>query len=89
MSDFSTDKFIAFIGQKWGGRSCPMCGKGPWTVQEKVYQLSEFHGGNLVVGGPLIPVIPVTCNNCGYTVVVNAILSGALAAPAPAQEEKK
>ena len=88
MSNFNTEDFISFIGKQWGGRGCPMCGKGPWSVQDKVFQLSEYHSGNLVVGGPLIPVIPVTCNNCGHTVMVNAILSGALAAPAPAPEKK-
>jgi hypothetical protein len=89
MSSFDTEKFIAFIGQKWGGRSCPMCGNGPWTVQDKVFQLSEYHGGDLVVGGPLVPLVPVTCTNCGYTVVVNAILSGAIAAPTSASEKKE
>lgn len=69
-----------------------MCGEGPWTVQDKVFQLTEFHDGSLVVGGPLVPVVPVTCTNCGYTVVVNAILSGALPPPTattPTQTEEK
>jgi hypothetical protein len=89
MSSFDTNKFIAFIGQKWGGRSCPMCGTGPWNVQDRVFQLSEFHDGNMVIGGPLIPVVPVTCGNCGYTVVVNAILSGALPPPVEPAEKKE
>jgi len=45
---------------------------------KKIFQLSEFHEGNLVVGGLLIPVIPVTCTNCGHTVLVNALISGAI-----------
>ncbi len=81
MATFDTEKFIAFIGEKWGGRPCPMCSKGPWSVQGSVFQLSEFHQGSIVVGGPLIPVVPVTCGNCGYTVIVNAILSGAVSTP--------
>lgn len=89
MSDFDTKRFIDFIGQKWGGHSCPMCGKGPWSVQDKVFELTEFHDGNMVIGGTLIPVVPVTCNNCGYTVVVNAILSGAIQPPSPPQEKKE
>ena len=89
MNSFDTDKFIAFIGQKWGGKGCPMCGKGPWSVQDRVYQLSEFHQGSMVVGGPLIPLVPVTCNNCGYTIVVNAILAGALPGPLPLPEKKE
>ena len=43
----------------------------------------------MVVGGPLIPLVPVTCNNCGYTIVVNAILAGALPGPLPLPEKKE
>jgi predicted nucleic-acid-binding Zn-ribbon protein len=88
MSKFDTKKFITFITEKWGGKSCPMCGKGPWSVQEKVFQLTEFHDGNMVIGGPLMPLVPVTCNNCGYTVVVNAIIAGAVTTPAQLPEQK-
>jgi hypothetical protein len=88
MSSLDTEKFIAFIGQKWDGRSCPMCGSGPWSVQDKVFQLTEFSDGNMVIGGPVIPVVPVTCNNCGYTVVVSAILAGAISTPTQSLEKK-
>jgi|LauGreSBDMM110SN_4_FD.fasta_scaffold34106_3 hypothetical protein len=73
-----TDKVLRFLSDKWGNRDCAMCGKGPWEVQGKAFQLSEFNHGTLVVGGPLIPVIPVTCTNCGHTVLVNAIIAGAI-----------
>jgi hypothetical protein len=78
VSTHSSEKAIAFLQKKWGVKACPMCGGGPWTVQDKVFQLSEYHGGSLVVGGPLVPVIPVSCSNCGHTVLVNAIIAGAV-----------
>lgn len=78
MSTHSSEKAIAFLQKKWGGKACPMCGQGPWNVQDKVFQLSEYNGGDFVVGGPLIPVIPVSCTNCGHTVLVNAIIAGAV-----------
>jgi len=56
---------------------------------KKIFQLSEFHEGNLVVGGPLIPVIPVTCTNCGNTVLVNALISGALKPETTMQKDGK
>ncbi len=89
MANHDTKKVISFLSEKWGNRDCPMCGKGPWEVQDKAFQLSEFHQGNLVIGGPLIPVIPVTCTNCGNTVLVNAIISGAIDPEAKAQEGNK
>lgn len=78
MSTHSSEKAISFLEKKWGVKPCPMCGKGPWNVQDKIFQLSEYHSGTLVVGGPLIPVIPVSCTNCGHTVLVNAIIAGAV-----------
>lgn len=55
-----------------------MCGANAWAVQDKVFQLNEFSSGSLVIGGPLVPVVPVTCTNCGNTVLVNAIIAGAV-----------
>jgi hypothetical protein len=42
-------------------------------------------GGGLVLGGEnrVLPVVPFTCLNCGYTLLVNALISGAIV------EEKK
>jgi len=88
VSEIKTDAVIAFLNSRWGNRSCPMCNEGPWSVQDRVFQLNEFHQGSLVVGGPLIPVIPVSCGNCGHTVLVNAIIAGVLPAE-PLQADKK
>lgn len=82
-----SEKLIKFLNEKWGSRACPMCKGGPWEVQGKIFQLMEFSGGGLVVGGPIIPVVPVSCSNCGHTVLVNALLAGALQKPA-AEGEK-
>lgn len=42
-----------------------------------MYELREFHGGSMVIGGSaLIPIVPVTCDNCGNTVLINGIMAG-------------
>ena len=43
-----------------------------------MFELREFNDGNIIAGGSssILPVIPVTCNNCGHTVFVNAMSSG-------------
>jgi hypothetical protein len=70
------EEFIAFLNEKWKGARCPMCGTANWQVAEGVFQLMQFAGGALIVGGgPVVPVVPVTCGNCGNTVMVNAIVS--------------
>jgi len=90
VSKLHPQKVIDFLSEKWGGKGCPMCGKGPWNVPDNTFQLMEFHSGNLVMGGPLIPVIPVSCGNCGNTVLVNAIIAGVVKpeSPSPTQEKK-
>ena len=73
------EKVIEHLNLKWGNRSCPMCESNSWNVSDKIYELREFHGGNLVIGsGPIFPVIPVSCSNCGNSLFVNAILAGAV-----------
>lgn len=64
------------IDQKWGPAGCQMCHQGNWVVSDRVFEMREFVGGGLKVGGgPIIPVIPVTCDNCGRTVLINAVVA--------------
>lgn len=77
MSAFDGNKVLQHLRLKWRSQTCPMCNGGPWHVDGTAFELRAFQGGNMVLGaGPIIPVIPVTCNNCGYTVLVNAIKAG-------------
>ena len=71
-------RLIEHLRTKWLGTPCPMCHVVNWTVQDSIYQLLQFNQGVLRIGGPVIPVIPVVCNNCGNTVLVNAITAGLL-----------
>jgi hypothetical protein len=86
VSEFDVNRAIAHLNMKWGLRPCPMCGISNWNVQGRVFQLMEFNEGNLVLGGQLIPVVPIICNNCGNTVLVNAIVAGIVP---PGPEVKK
>lgn len=79
MSEVKSEKFIAHLRSKWKSQRCPLCGEGNWNVSDRVFELREYHGGNVVIGaGPIVPVVPVTCDNCGNTTLVNAIVSGAV-----------
>jgi hypothetical protein len=79
MSKIDTAKVIDFLNNKWGGQTCPMCRKGNWSVSEDIFEMRKFNNGNLVIGGPeakIIPLVPITCSNCGKVVFVNAIVAG-------------
>ena len=86
MAKFDSRQAIAYLQTKWQNRPCPLCGVGNWNVQDSTYQLTEFNQGTMVLGGPLIPVIPVVCGNCGNRVLVNAIIAGILKTEAPPNE---
>ncbi len=78
MSKIDSNKVIRFLKEKWQGRTCPMCQAGNWSVSDQVFEMREFHNGNFVLGGnsSIIPIIPVTCANCGHIIFVNAIVAG-------------
>lgn len=70
---------VKYVNDKWTNPICPMCGSRSWNVTDKIFELREFNDGNIVLGGPnsaLLPVIPVTCENCGNTIFINALASG-------------
>lgn len=73
------EKFKLFMSTKLNN-PCYLCGERNWSIPDKYYELREFTGGGLVIGGNtgVSPVIPMTCNNCGNTVLINAIVSGFL-----------
>jgi hypothetical protein len=79
MPKFDAKDLIKHLSEKWGTmKPCPLCGVSKWNVTENVFELREHQQGKVVVGGAsaILPVVPVTCANCGNTVFVNAIVSG-------------
>lgn len=88
-SKYDVSKTLEHLRVKWNNTSCPMCGTNDWSVAEEIFELREFQDGNLVAGGPLYPVIPVSCKNCGMSLMINAIVAGVLPKPNQKGEEKK
>lgn len=76
-----TEKAISFLNEKWNNMTCPYCHCTEWNVSDKAFELREFNNGNMYLGGPnaaITPVVTVTCNNCGNTVLINALITGIL-----------
>src|SRR5688572_23095801 len=78
------EKVLSHLKEKWAGRTCPMCLTGNFNLQDTLFEIREFGQGGFTIGGPVLPVVPVVCTNCGNTILVNAMISGA-ATPEPAQ----
>lgn len=75
MSKLKAEKLLMVLNTKWKNKTCIMCGGVNWSVSDKVFELREFHGGSIVIGGSdIFPVVPVTCTNCGNTIFVNPMI---------------
>ena len=55
------------------GISCSVCQHRNWEIGPKIFEITEFHSGGAMVGGPRIPVVSVMCVNCSNTLFFNAI----------------
>jgi hypothetical protein len=65
------------ISTVWKGkRECPICiSRTTWAISTLV-EVREFNEGNHCPGAAITPLVKVECNNCGYTVLFNAIALG-------------
>jgi len=81
------EKLVSFIKTKWKPPyACACCGANNWNVTQEVFQMTEFTQAGLVLGGPVVPLAPVTCNNCGNTVLLNALMAGVVTTPEKKEE---
>ena len=77
-----TKEIIERLKEAWGQtRPCPLCGKVRWIVTDEMYELNLLGKIGTLKIGPKIPVVPVTCANCGNTVVLNAVIAGLMKEP--------
>ncbi|HXS24445.1 MAG TPA: hypothetical protein VN719_09460 [Gemmatimonadales bacterium] len=74
-----------FFEDKWRMAGvCPICGTTGWEMSSSIVQLMGYYGGTLVAGGPVFPLVPVFCKNCGYTLLFSAIAMGIVIPEPPA-----
>lgn len=61
-----------------GRRPCVICGNQKWLLNDTIFEMREFNGGGLVIGGTsaIMPVISLSCTECGHTMFISAIKMG-------------
>lgn len=71
-------QLLEHLQGKWTApATCPVCRGNDWDVTTIIYELREFHGGSMVIGGSsLVPISPITCKSCGNTVLINPLIAG-------------
>lgn len=78
-------KALAHLNTKWKNKTCGVCEGNNWDIHPELYELRQFNQGNMVLGGPLIPLLIVECTNCGNTISMNAIRAGVVSADESAE----
>lgn len=79
MNRLNTEKLLSEINQKWITKSCPMCGQNNWNVDGNIVSPMRLSGsGDIQLGGEMMPLVAVTCMNCGNVVFVNPLVIGAV-----------
>lgn len=55
---------------------CPLCGAtNSFTALPEIMELRQFYHGKTVLGGEMsiVPLVVLTCSECGNTVFINAL----------------
>lgn len=68
---------LGFLNTHWkGSKACSVCANNHWNVNTELAELRFLSVGGFKVGGPLVPLVVVTCNVCGNTLLFNAMRLG-------------
>lgn len=79
MTELNTDKFLNEINKKWINKNCPMCGQNHWNIDKNMMSPMKLgNKGDIQLGGQIMPLVAVSCLNCGNVIFVNPLIIGAV-----------
>lgn len=79
MIKLNDQKFLAAINDKWASKNCPMCGHNNWNVSSNIVTaLRIAEKGGISLGGDVMPLVAITCMNCGNVIFVNPLIINSL-----------
>ncbi|HEY3874873.1 MAG TPA: hypothetical protein VGM92_05320 [Candidatus Kapabacteria bacterium] len=70
---------------------CSLCGTGNWQVEDALFELREFVGGGVPEAGSQMqikPLVAMTCNTCGHTVLMSPLKTGIIGVSQQAQPQQ-
>lgn len=74
-----TEIFLNKINTLWKNKNCPICGNVHWGIDNRIVTpLNVDENKSINIGGRFNPLVPITCDTCGYTIFINALKLGAL-----------
>lgn len=70
------DKLQHELSQKLS--RCPICGQNDFFMDNNIVSPMNINDGNVNIGKSLMPLVTLTCKNCGHTMFFNAKVLGCL-----------
>lgn len=70
LGGWGLERVRTWLDEKWGDNPCPLCKVGAWSISS-LAQVPEWASLSQA-----IPVFPVTCTNCGNTVLISSLIVG-------------
>ena len=59
--------------------TCEICGGTQWTTSDFInLSVKPEISPSVIIGGPALPLVGLTCNRCGNTKLLNLIVLGVL-----------
>jgi len=68
-------------------RPCPICGQTTWNLSSDLWVIARLTDKRAVDLGTIYPSFTITCTNCAYTMLFNAVLSGIWQVPQSSENE--
>lgn len=70
-------KALQWLDEKWlkDNRKCEICDNENWSLADELITQFSFSPSQIQIGGKSFPLIILTCDNCGNTKFINAIVS--------------
>lgn len=69
---------FGILNQKWcNDKKCVICEQFTLDMNDTIFELREFHGDKIVGNSDRMPLLCVSCTNCGYTFFfINPLIDG-------------
>lgn len=65
------------LNQLWRAKICPVCLTDTWNVEQQIAELRFLSMmPTFNAGGAVVPLVVVTCQTCGNTLLFNAVKLG-------------
>ena len=76
MLKLNKEKFLNEINSKWINKNCPMCSYNQWNIDSNLVSVMKIsENGGIALGGQIMPLVAVTCLNCGNVIFVNPLVN--------------